>query len=224
MVAMTRVFYRSLKLNGLKGAYADIIGTQPRRFFALRLDDEILVDIVITAETDEILALSPVLYEMLNTLRISNDDSEIDDMKFSYIFSETHERRRDWTFGYPDAWSTEELDNFTLLVVPDMETTLGVSFNYYPAGTETLDEYVDYLNELFTENNAGVEYENFPYEFKGIPIVLTRYDLEGDWGYSSISASPRNNRVTTVSIFGPKEEIEYFVTVAVAIILTIDED
>lgn len=212
------------KLNGLKGAYADILGETPQRFFALRLDDEILVDVVITAETDDILALSPMLYEVLNTLRINNDDSEIDDLEFSYTLSGTHERRRDWVFGYPDSWSTEEYDYFTLLVVPNMETTLGVSFNNYPAGTETLDEYVDYLNELFFENNGDTDYENFPYELEGIPVVLTRYELEGDTGYSSLSASLRNNRVTTVSIFGPKEEIEYFVAVAGAIILMIDDD
>lgn len=212
------------KLNGLKGAYADILGETPQRFFALRLDDELLVDIVITAETDDILALSPTLYEVLNTLRINNDDSEIDDLEFNYILPETHERQHNWVFGYPDGWSAEDYDYFTLLIVPNMETTLGVSFNNYPAGTETLDEYVDYLNDLLIENNGDLDYENSPYEFEGIPFVLTRYELDGVFGYASLSASPRNNRVTTVSISGLTEEIEYFVALAEAIILTIDED
>jgi|GEM_PF-6938526 len=210
------------KLNGLAGAYVDVIGDTTQRLFVLRVDDETLVDVVISGDTDDILALSATVYAVLNTLRL--DDSEIDDLKFSYILSETHERRRDWSFKYPDGWSTDDYDNFTLLIIPGMETTLGVSYNAFPAGTETLGEYVDYLNDLFIESSGDIDYEDFPYEFEGIPAVLTRYDLQGDTSYLSLSANPREGRVTTISIFGPEEETEYFIAVAEAIILTIDDD
>ncbi len=145
-------------ISGRDAAFADVQGMLPVRFVGITLGDDSHVLVMLSGVPQQFIEVMPALIEVLNSARLPGDDTVIDDAAVDYLLPETHLRVEEWTFQYPEDWTVEEQDAYSLLVIPGTQTTVGISVLRDPDAAQ-LEGWAEVVLGNLLENFPNGEHE-----------------------------------------------------------------
>lgn len=195
-------------INGREVAFVDLQSMIPQRFVTMVLDEDTIFEGWVIGVPSQFVAVMPTLNEVLNTIRLADDDSDIEDLDVQYILSETHNRDGEWSFDYPRGWETEEGNSYTLMVIPNIETSIGLSASTNPIiKREELSFYAEMTRDSILEQDPTLDYEIFEIEKEAFSAIQTNFtDEESDFAYTSIVAYMEKDTIITISVIGSINE------------------
>lgn len=211
-------------INDREVAFADVHSLFPQRYMAMIVDKDTVLEAMIIGVPTQFITVMPTLMEVLNTFRLADDDSEIEELNVEYVLPETHRRRGDWSFDYPAEWDMEDRDTFTLMTVPSIETTLGLGATHQRDASD-LEGYAGEFLDNILDQAPDLEYEVYEFETEDYVAIRTDFtDPESDFAYTSIVAYMEEDILITFTIIGTTEEIMMLLPVVEQIIETVTVD
>lgn len=211
-------------INGREAAFVDLKYVAPKRFFTMILDEGTILMGWVDGFPSQFAAVMPTLNAVLNTFRLADDDSEIEELHVEYILPETYIREGEWSFDYPTGWEIEESDDTAIMVVPGIETLQALSVFCCLFYWDLSDE-ADMMRDDFLGKTPEMDYERYEFEretYSGIWLDFT--DPEKGIGYTSIIALTDEGIHLVVIIIGTTDDIVMLAPVVENIIATVKID
>ncbi len=213
----------SFTINDRDAAYVDVIGMFTFRHIVIVLDEETYLQVLLTGVVEQFVEVMPTMFDVLNTVRLSGDDTPIEETVVEYDLAQTHVRKGRWSFRYPVDWSSEEGDAFTQLTVPSLQTTIATSVLRRPNAddlefwAQTVQDNV--MGNLPETAEASIsEFELSEFEALRLTIVIPQENIR----FTQLFVHPEDEVVVLLSIIGPPQEVEMLLPVAAAIADTVE--
>ncbi|MCI0709854.1 MAG: hypothetical protein L0154_06795 [Chloroflexi bacterium] len=178
-------------VNDLPAASVDegpaFLGT---RWLAIELGEGQFISVMMTGTLEQFWLATPLVLDVLNTLRLKGDKSPVEELLVVEELAETYTRPEDnLTFNYPAHWTLEEQTSYTLLITPT-GTTIGIS-GEEPDGLID-EEFIAFVIDDVTqrlESNTDIVIEDEPLafemnDFPGLRMIGT--DAASDVSYTYI--------------------------------------
>jgi hypothetical protein len=212
-----------LTINDRDAAFADVLGMLPFREVVLTVSKEAKLEVELHGVPSQFTEVMPTLFEVLNTVRLVGDETPIvEPAVVEYILADTHIRAEAWTFDHPAEWPTEEGKSFTLIVVPGLETTIGISAVTHELAAD-LDGWVEEtLGRL--EEQVGDSGERTTSELSLNEQPAMRLDFvlaEADFGYTELFLYAGNDTLVRLTVIGTPNDIAILNPVFEQIITTV---
>ena len=214
----------AMLVNDMPTAYSDANnGLFIQRFLVMTLDKENQVSVMLNGVgVGQFNEAMPIVLEILNTLRLAGDDTPVGDLDVTYILQETHTRAGEWEFDYPSGWLAEEGNGFTLLTIPNVEPTFGLSIIPASAGID-IDDWADDVRQNILNNVSEAETSITELVVDGFEVRLMQAVIPGDnVGLTQLIASPdESDAIYNLSILGDVDVSLSLLDVASAVIQTL---
>ena len=188
-------------------AFADVLGLLPLRFVVMTLDNESKLVIMLAGIPAQFAESMPMLLDVMNTVRLPDDDTPAEATVIEYLLPETHIRKNDWSFNYPAGWIAEDQQSYTLLTVPGIDTTIGISTNYDNAASDLAGWSNAVLDSLLSRVPEG-EHETITLEVNGSPALRLDFRIpEEDFGFTELFVNPGDNILVSMTAIGAPLDI-----------------
>ncbi len=214
----------AMLVNDMPTAHSDASNILlSQRFIVMSVDKETQADVLMNgAGLSQFNEAMPIVLGMLNTLRLAGDDTPIEALDVEYILQETHTRAGEWEFDYPSGWIVEENDAFTLLAIPNVEPTFGLSIIPAPVGI-AIDDWADEVRQNILNNVSEAETSITELTVEGFDVRLMQAVIsEENFGLTQLIASPDDSEALfNLSIIGDVDVSLSLLDIASAVIQTL---
>lgn len=199
-------------INDMPAAYvdsgADFLGT---RSIVVDLSDGQFIVVDLMGTLDQRWLAAPLIFDVLNTLRLEGDDTPVEQLVIIEELGETFTRSDDQlTFDYPAHWLLEEQDSYTLLLLPT-GSSIGISGE--KTGSHVDNEFIkfvidDIAGRLEANSDFVVDGEPISFEIDGRPgIRIVGTETGTDVGFTYLVIQLNDDMIAVISAFGLADEV-----------------
>lgn len=211
-----------LTINEREATFVDVNGIFPLRFVAASLGHDRYLQLMLVGVSEQFTAAMPVLWAVFDTARLKGDDTPLaDTLEVHYTLTQNHQRKNGWDFSIPADWQTQEAESYTLLVIPGMETTIGISAIH---DLDAADPHVwaSQVHDNVMEAAPGAESEALDLTIGEYPAFQENFRIVSDnLGYTQFVAYAGEDIQISVSVIGPLAELPALLPVVLDIIPTV---
>ncbi len=209
-------------VNGREASFVDVLGLFPVRFVTLALGNDQYLQVMLVGVTEQFTAVLPTLWAVFDTVRLTEDDApQSESLVVHYTLVQDYQRKDYWDFSIPADWTTQEAETYTLLIIPGMETTIGVSLvrDDNAANPHIWGDQV-YQNVMASAPDA--EYEEMDITIGDFPALQQNFSItDQNLGYTQFITYGGEDVQINVSVIGPLSEIPVLTPVIRDIIATV---
>lgn len=209
-------------VNGREAAFADVLGLLPVRFVTLALGNDQYLQVMLAGVTEQFTAVLPTLWRVFDTARLTGDDAPQDEsLVVHYTLAQDYQREDYWDFSIPADWMTQEAETYTLLIIPGMETTIGISAVH---DDNAADPHLwgDQVLQNVMASAPDAEYEEMDIIIGDYPALQQNFSItDQNLGYTQFIAYGGEDIQINVSVIGPLSEIPVLTPVIRDIIPTV---
>jgi hypothetical protein len=194
----------------------------PIRQVTLTVSEDAKLTVMLSGVPSQFIEVMPTLLEVLNTVRLTGDETPVvEPADVVYMLPDTHARAEAWKFRHPADWPTEEGNSYTLLVVPGMETTIGISAIHHTAAADLDGWAADTLDSIVAQVGGG-EHATSQLSLNDQPAVrLDFVVVEEDFGYMELFFHSGDDVLVRLSVIGTPDDIAILTPVVEQIITTV---
>ena len=212
-----------LQINDRDAAYVDVLGLLPSRFAVMSLNDDAKLLVMLNGVPQQFSEAMPILFEVLSTMRLDGDDKPIaEPAEIIYALPDIHTRKDSWSFLHPADWPTEEGNSFTLMRVPGIETTIGISAYHDNQAADLQSWAEETVNNIMAQVNTGehtisdVSIDN--HEALRLDFVIA----EENFGYTEVFLYREPDIIIRLTIIGTITDIAILTPIVEQIIASVE--
>ncbi|MCB9451121.1 MAG: hypothetical protein H6672_06755 [Anaerolineaceae bacterium] len=212
-------------INEREATFADVSGMFPVRFVVLALGNDQYLQVMLVGVPEQFTAVMPTLWAVLDSARLDGDDTlPSKELTVQYTLAQAHQRKGYWNFSIPADWTTQEADTYTLLVIPGIETTIGVSAVNDDFAAD-LHVWGDQVYQNVTASAPDVEYDEKEFMIGEYPTLQQNFRLVSEGlGFTEFIAYAGEDVQINISVIGPLPEVSMLIPVVQDIIVTVVVD
>lgn len=181
------------------------------RIITMSLDEEYVVLVIMTGVDEQFNQATPIVLDILNSVRVAGDDTPIDPLIASITLEETHTRPDgNMAFDYPAGWEVTEEETYTLLIIPDNDVTIGLSSTAYPEDvpvdeaelSSIVAEFIDVVTNQYPSFDVIDDGTVLTLNEDQLAVSALLVDPEDGFAYGYIVFSFGENNLGRVTIIG----------------------